>query len=664
MDVNRIIEEYKKSKKLSFYELLCNFSFQIIKIKLPKEEEELYNEVNKFCRLRIPPASNFSAAILVFLFGIIGIVILAFSVGFSISFIFFILLALISFLIYYYPFLKAKLIRNFASSEMMHAIIYMSISLKQVPNLERAVVLVANNLSGEIGKDFKRILAKFLVGESTIKEGLNEIIERWYKEAKEFCEALKLLIAYSENPYSSENLIKEAIRIMHEENFQRMEKYARSLKLPSTIILGLGVILPLLSLTILPLFSIFFPQIFSFTTLVIVFNVILPIILFLVIITLITSRPLTTSFLLIENPLEIKFSNFKINLIFVGILISLILSSLTLPNFISLNYNFEKCVEWANTKFKTKPKDLTLSKEECERLLRDNFTLVFLAISSLFLLFVPISLILIFALRNILLKRKIIEKIESEFPTVLYQTGYYLRAGNPLEIAINKGIERYKKFEIGKLFEKLLSILSYSGNLKESIEKIIKIYPSSIIKNSFEIIIESYKKGYRFAGDTMIIISEYLSNLFKLQAKIEELISDNVNNLKFIITFLMPIIIGTGISLVIILLSLIIKVFFSIGELPTQESTEALPLTGIPFISASTVSSISFGSITFSLGIYLVEMIIISSLLIVGLENGLERYNFLSFLSKTLIISLILYILTVLFSSLILTPMIETIVQV
>ncbi|MEM4772800.1 MAG: hypothetical protein QW648_02200, partial [Nanoarchaeales archaeon] len=503
-----------------------------------------------------------------------------------------------------------------------------------------------------------------LVGESTIKEGLNEIIERWYKEAKEFCEALKLLIAYNENPYSSENLIKEAIRVMHEENFQRMEKYARSLKLPSTIILGLGVILPLLSLTILPLFSIFFPQIFSFTTLVIVFNVILPIILFLVIITLITSRPLTTSFLLIENPLEIKFSNFKINLIFVGILISLILSSLTLPNFISLNYNFEKCVEWANTKFKTKPKDLALSKEECEGLLRDNFTLVFLAISSLFLLFVPISLILIFALRNILLKRKIIEKIESEFPTVLYQTGYYLRAGNPLEIAINKGIERYRKFEIGKLFEKLLSILSYSGNLKESIEKIIKIYPSSIIKNSFEIIIESYKKGYRFAGDTMIIISEYLSNLFKLQAKIEELISDNVNNLKFITTFLMPIIIGTGISLVIILLSLIIKVFFSIGELPAQESTEALPLTGIPFISASTVSSISFGSITFSLGIYLVEMIIISSLLIVGLESGLERYNFLSFLSKTLIISLILYILTVLFSSLILSPMIETIVQV
>ncbi|MEM5830170.1 MAG: hypothetical protein QXL82_01525, partial [Candidatus Aenigmatarchaeota archaeon] len=293
MNVNEIIEEYYKSKKLSFYEKFCNFSYQIFKIKLSKEEEELYEEVNKFCRLRIPPASNFSASIVSFLIGIVLVIFLAFVFNFSIAFISFILVVTISFFVYYYPFLKAKLIRNYASSEMMHAIIYMTISLKQVPNLEKAVYLVATSLKGEIGNDFKRILAKFLVGETTIKEGLNEIIDRWYKEAREFCEALKLLISYSENPYASENLLKEAIRIMHDENFERMERYARSLKLPSTIIMGMGIILPLLSLTILPLFSVFFPQIFSFITLIIIFNVLLPSILFIIIASLITSRPLT-----------------------------------------------------------------------------------------------------------------------------------------------------------------------------------------------------------------------------------------------------------------------------------------------------------------------------------------------------------------------------------
>ncbi|MEM5828242.1 MAG: hypothetical protein QW197_01930 [Candidatus Aenigmatarchaeota archaeon] len=662
MNVNEIIEEYKRSKKLSFYENFCNFSYQIFKIKLSKEEEEIYSEVNKFCRLRIPPASNISAAILTFLFGIFLIIFFAFIFGFSIAFTFFILIVTLSFFVYYYPFLKAKLIRNYASSEMMHAIIYMTISLKQVPNLEKAVYLVATNLKGEIGNDFRRIIAKFLIDKTTIKEGLNEIIDRWYKEAREFCEALKLLISYSENPYASENLLKEAIRIMHDENFERMERYARGLKLPSTILMGLGIILPLLSLTILPLFSVFFPQIFSFTTLIVIFNVLLPAILFIIIAGLITSRPLTTSFLIVENPFEIKFSDLKINLLFVSAIITLILSFLTFPNFLSENQKYQLCAEWANSKFENKPKDLTLTQEECKEILSGNINLIFLALASLFSLILPTTLILIFSLRNILLKRKFVEKVENEFPSVIYQAGYYLKIGNPLEISISKGIERYKKFEISKFFEKVLSVLSISGNLKEAVEKALKDYPSSLIKSAFDIILESYKKGYRFAGETMIIISEYLSNLSKLQAKIEELISDVTSNLKFIVTFLMPLIVGTGIGLVIILLSLLTNVFFAISGMSIENQTESLPI-GLPFISTG-ISFLSFGSITFSLGLYVIEMVIIASILIVGLESGLEKYNLLSFIAKNLLISLVLYSLTVIFGFIILYPMVSSIIQI
>jgi len=661
MDVNQIIEEYKKSKQLSFYEKFCNFAYNIFRLKLSKEEEELYAELNKFSNLRIPPASNFSAAILTFLIGIFFVIISAMFFGSAIGFVSFILISVISFFVYYYPNLKAKLIRNFASSEMMHAIIYMSISLKQVPNLERAVYLAATNLRGEIGKDFRRVLANFFTGQATIKEGLNEIINKWYKEAREFCEALKLLIAYSENPHGSENLIKEAIRIMHDENFERMERYARSLRLPSTILVGLGIILPLLSLTILPLFSIFFPEIFSFMTLVTIFNVLLPSILLVVVVSLISTRPLTSSFLIIKDPFEINVGNLKINLIHVAIAMTILLSIIVFPSFVSMNNTYELCAQWANTKFNEKPSNLNLSEEECKEFLIGNFSLVFLALASLSVLILPISLIIIFSTKEVLLKRKFVEKLESEFPSVIYQTGYYLKIGNPLEVSISKGIEKFKKFEIARFFEKLLSILSYSGNLKEAVEKVLKDYPSSLIKSAFDIILESYKKGYRFAGETMIIISEYLSSLLKLQAKIEELVGDVTSNLKFIVTFLMPIIVGTGISLVIILLSLIVNISFVAGSLSIENQTEALPIS-LPFVSTN-VSMLSFGSITFSLGLYVIEMIIIASLLIVGLESGIEKYNLLSFLGKTLLISFGLYAITVLFGSIILYPMVSGILQ-
>lgn len=661
MDANQIIEEYKKSKQLSLYEKFCIFSYNIFKIRISKEEEDLYAEINKFCNLRIPPASNFSAAILTFILGIFLVFLVGIIFGTATAFMFFILIGLITFFVYYYPNLKAKLIRNFASSEMMHAIIYMSISLKQVPNLERAVYLAATNLSGEIGKDFRKVLAKSLLGETTLKEGLNEIIDRWYKEAKEFCEALKLLMSYAENPYSSENLLKEAIRIMQEENFERMERYARSLKLPSTILLGMGVILPLLSLTILPLFSVFFPEIFSFSTLIIIFNVLLPSILLIVVLGLITSRPLTSSYLITQNPFELKLGNLKLNLLIVSVLITFLLSLLVFPNFVEQNKNYELCARWANSNFKNKPKDLKLSQEECKEVLSQPFPLILSALVGIFVLIFPLSIILVFSLRKLILKKKFLEKLESEFPSVLYQTGYYLKAGNPLEISISKGIERYKKFGISKFFERLLTILSFSGNLKEAVEKVLVEYPSSLIKGAFDIILESYKKGYRFAGETMIVISEYLSNLSKLQAKIEEMIGDVTSNLKFIITFLMPIIVGTAISLVVLLLSLLVNIFFAISGLSFENQTETLPI-GLPFISTS-VTLISFGSITFSLGIYVIEMVLISSLLIVGLESGIEKYNLLSFVGKNLILTFSLYALTVIFGFLILSPMINSIIS-
>ncbi|MEM0480583.1 MAG: hypothetical protein QXQ14_00105 [Candidatus Aenigmatarchaeota archaeon] len=662
MDVNKIIEEYEKSKKLNFYEKFCNFSYNILKFKLSQEELEKFEEVNKFCRLKIYPASNFSASILFFLISFFFLVFLSFFIPFSILFFLFTLFTFISFLIYYYPFLLARIIRSVSSSEIMHAIIYMSISLKQVPNLERAIIFTASNLHGYVGLDFKELASKIVFGQESAKSGLMKIIDKWQKEAKEFGEALKILISYSENPYS-DKMLEEAVRIVHEDTFSKLEKYSRSLKLPSTIILGLGIILPLLSLTILPLFSIFFPSILSFNVLIIIFNILIPILLFSFILTITSSRPLTSSYLLIEDPFKIKIGNYNLNLILVLSFISLLLFLPLFLDFLNSSKNYELCAVWFSTKFSElrKPQELNLNREECLEILQNtNF------LSSAFpliLLILPFSL-LIFKIRKILFIRERTEKIEKEFSSVIFQIGYYLKSGNTLETAIFKGIEKFEKFEIRKFFEKILSNLRVYGNLKEAIfgEKgAIKDYPSTLIKSFFEVIVETYKRGYYFAGEAMLKLSSFLNSLYKLQDKIEELISDVVSNLKFISVFLVPIITGAGISLAIILVSILNSIALKYLEIPISNET-TIPIS-LPFISFSNVVPIYSGSLVFSLGLFVIEIVLISSFLIVSLEKGFEKYYFISSSIKNVLIAIIFYLLTILFSSFLIQPLVSTITQ-
>ena len=658
MDVNEIIKEYEKLKKLNLYEIFCNFSYNIFKIPLSEEEKEKFIETNKFCNLRIPAASNISASIIFFIFSFILLFFLSFFLSAPVLFFLFILLSFLTFLIYYYPFLLSKLIRSSASAEIMHAIIYMCISLRQTPNLERAIFFTARNLHGYVGSDFKRVAGKILLGETTTKEGLMEIIEKWYKEAKEFSEALKILISYSENPRTE--LLEEAIRIVHEETFLKLEKYSRNLKLPSMIILGLGIILPLLTLTILPLFSIFFPAILSLTSLIIIYNLLLPTLLFILILTISTSRPLTTSYLLIENPFEIKIGNVKVNLILLLIVISSLLFFSPFLDFLKNSKNYELCAFWASTKFSEtkKPKELELSREECKNLLIS--TSYFDAILPLILFILPFSILLI-KLRSILNKRERVEKLEKEFSSIMYQIGYYLKMGNTLEISILKGIERFKKFEVRRFFEKIISNLRIYGSLEEAIfgkTGAIKEYPSSLIKGFFEVVVEVYKKGYIFAGEAMIRLSNYLSSLHKLQEKIEETLSEVISNLKFISTFLTPLITAAAIALAIILISILNVVAMKMIETGTTQEV-SIPFISLPFFSITNVSGLYSGSLIFAMGIYILEIVSISSFFIVSLEKGYEKNYLISYIIKSCLLSIIIYTLVIFFASLLIMPLIS-----
>ena len=159
----------------------------------------------------------------------------------------------------------------------------------------------------------------------------------------------------------------------------------------------------------------------------------------------------------------------------------------------------------------------------------------------------------------------------------------------------------------------------------------------------------------------MLLISENLKKLNKLQEKIEEITSDIITNLKFITTFLMPFMLGVIISLSLIISSLFITIA-SRFEMPSSEEIPTLP---IPFLDVKNLSSAALNPAYFvlALGIYVIEIVIISSLIIVGLEKGFDNLSILFFLSKTLIISLLIFLVSVFLSLTIIEGIVSSIIS-
>ncbi|MEM5855212.1 MAG: hypothetical protein QXG39_02270 [Candidatus Aenigmatarchaeota archaeon] len=651
-EVLEIYKEIERKKKKSLYEIFCNFSYNILRIKFNERKMKEEEKIIKFSMLKIPPTSNISAAFLFFIFSTLVAFIISLLFNFSYFFYLLFMIGFFTFSIYYYPYLKVKIVRAQASSEMVHCITYMVISLSQIPNLENAVILAYKNLRGPIKADLGKVLSD-LVSQKifTFEEGLNEVADKWYVEAREFSEALKLLIAYSKNPYQGEKLLDEATSLAVDESYQRMEKYARELKLPTTAIMVLGLILPIIGLTLIPLLTIFLPELLNIIGVFFVYDVFLPTILLILIMFVINGRPLVTSPIELERQfLTFNFLNKQVNILPILLILGLIISMMFIPNIYFHVKNFQLCSAWMNEKFEVekKPEGLKMNIQECEFLINDLTTPALT--TSLFL----ITIVSLFTLPLILYTGKIMEKmkkirrIESELDSILLQISHSLKIGVPFERSILSLSTRSKIFEIEELFkdlkENILLGRSLNSALFDKNTGIVKKYNSVMLTSVFRIIADISSKGSIFLSQALETISKHLKKLSLLQNKIEDLIADNVSTIKFMSFFLNPLVAGVATALGLIIMGILISFSVSLGKItPTEIS--GIPSIGFPMLEVWKTARVSPAIFQLVIGIYLIEISIISGILVVGLETGFDYVVWVNYISKILLISTIIFVI-------------------
>lgn len=612
-------------RRFSLYEKMCNF-FDRAKLSLPKDLEEKFRSEINFCHMKVTPSGVFLTSLILplLIFAILSVI---FYIPGLLSTAMISMLVLLSAVTFYYLFsyttFLTKYFRAKAAAEMSLAITYMSISLKTNANLESAIAFAAQNLTGPLGLDFKKILWDLETGARlSAIDGLDDLSEKWKSENEEFVDAISLLkTAINEPPARMDSNIREAVNRMAEGTKFRMKRYALAMRSPLKLLNSFGILLPMLILIFFPVLVIFVPEIARPELVAFSYMVLLPLVVYLFLRQYFYAKPYSYHQVELKNLEEFKTQ--KRVVLYLSILIAVAFTSY-----------FVYKLSTIQTLFST-----------------EQFIYSFLIIVVLSSSIILHSFLSSF---NNLKRNEDILKIESELPVALFQLSVTSDIGKPIEKNIEDLLPRIKTLKISEMFRRiLLNITTFGMTLESAIfkEKVgaIYSYPSRIISSSFRLIVEISKRGMTFLSLALKSMSEFLKDADEVSNASDEILSETTSDMEIQALVFAPLSAGIVVGLMAIIIYL-----FAFFSQSMQDIETFFTKTGIGDTGASTFQfllnigkQIPFHYFQIIVGVYMIEIVYIIAHFLGELDYGDDEVRKLFGTGKTMLIGIVIYAITV-----------------
>ncbi len=679
-------KEYLKFRQeivpeLSTYEWLCQSLGSIVKLTVSKKDSDEAAKYIEEAHLQIEPwqALTFSVMsfVCVFMLGLISSIGIALIRGISGSsflesfingfpFLYFFLMIILSLFLFYfvkgYPKRLANKWRLKASSQMVPAILYVVVYMRHTSNLEKAIAFASEHLQYPLALDFKKVFYDVEVGRfSTIKESLDNYLERWRFYSTEFIEAFHLIESSLFEPDNSRRIatLEKSLQVVLDGVYDKMLRFTHEVRSPLTNVYMLGVVLPTLGLALLPLASSLLGGLLQWYHVFILFNLIIPFFVFYLTDKVLFLRPggHGESSLLERHPLyeDYKssshyFSAFIICLpFFILGLLPLIFHYTPFPEMIGLqkDYTFNQ---------------LGLSFLGDEKVFGFNeagkgpfgYGALFLG------MFFPLGLAMFFSVaygsktKELIIEREKTNKLEEEFNNSLFQLGTRVGNGVPPELVFGKVAQSSKGLMTEDFFARVNFNISSMGM---SVERAIFdkkrgaliYYPSDLIATSMRVFIESAKKGLNIAAISLMSISQYVKNIQKITERLKDMLAEIVSDMKSNMTFLAPLLAGIVVGLAAMITSILSRL--KIAETLGQGADVGLGNLGsiVNLFNVSEIIPPYF--LQMIVGIYLIQIIFILTRALVTIDSGEDKLETTNKTGKNLEIGILLYFLTALFST-------------
>ena len=643
--------EYKifaggKTRTLAMYEKLAKFFGQYIQFKV-KEQKKL--EIDTIFRsfnfdLTAEDALAFSI-VSFFALLMVGVLLLFISQIFAVCVMGGALAAFFYFQNYPYRLLKIR--RSKVGTEMIMAVLYIVIYMKNISNLESAVRFAAENLEGPLADDLAKLLWDVSVKKyADMIDALSHYLEQWKDYNEAFVDSIYLietsLVQNSEERRL--NMLDQALKRILDGTYETMVHYVNNLRTPVSAIFMLGITLPIMGLVMLPMVGAFMADVINPTTLFVFYDVLLPALVLFLIFQILATRPSAFQQIDIENhpdvPPKNKFWVFgkAVHAAIPAIIVFVLLSSVYVYYWIFYQ---------------------TAAPNENDIL----FSLFFIAALGY-----SIALFCNLATGPRVAIRKNIRSTENDFSYAVFQIGNRLAEGVPAEVAMLKTANTMKGSGITDFIRRIVNNMQKLGlDMKRSIFDptygALIYYPSALIKSVMKIFVESTKESQDVASTSLMHISTYLQSVHRIEEKIQDVLAETISTIKFQTAFIAPLISG----IIVGLTAMILIILSVLGEKITSATSAASLPSTIGGSSPSLGGTMAFGFFQMSstiplpvfqvvVGVYLVEIVIISTILASKIEYGDDRIQMLDSIQRTLFISITVYlivtfIVTIAFSS-------------
>ncbi len=688
----KIFREEALTKILTSYEVFCNFFERILKVKVKEKD---YYELKKSIdtsHLQITPEGAAS-------FGFfISMILVAFGLLLSayfylilkkpelllLSIIIILISVLVSKPLTMIPNTMAARWRLRASNQMVLCILYIVMYMRHTSNLEHAIKFASDHIGNPLALDLRKVFWDIETGRfSTIKQSLDSYLKSWRDYNLEFVESFHLIEGslYEESDERRISMLEKSLDVILNGTYEKMLHYAHELKEPITILHMLGVILPILGLVILPLFGSLlqgssFVKIF---VLFLLYDLLLPILVYFIGINILSKRPTgySESDLISGNDELNKYKNIIIHLgnkeiqfspLFLSFLVFFCIS---LIGFLPLLFGVlgVEDFSFSGLKFIDFKMDNGLSCEVGKPCYGPfGFGAVILSLFFPFGLAVGIGMYYGIRTRKLIKIRNETKKLELEFAGALFQLGNRMGDGVPVELGFGDVAENMSGTPTGDFFSRVnMNIQKLGMSVKEAIfnknNGAIWSYPSSLIESSMKVLIESARKGPLVVSKALISISTYIDRIHQVNERIKDLLSEVISSMKSQISFLTPIIAGIVIGIATMIVGILGRLTTQLSETQIVEGDSA----GVGGGFQGLVQLFEIQNIIPSyylqliVGLYLVEIVIVLTILSNGIENGADDLAKENSIGKNLYRSSILYIIVAVFVTIIFTLLASTI---
>lgn len=574
---------------------------------------------------------------------------------------------------------------------------YMIMSMKLVPNLEKAIEFASEHGHGKIAEDLKKLLWEVKVGiKNSVAEGLDDLAYRWGDVSIELKKGLmKIRASIIESSESKRfQLLDQTMNETLVSVKGKLEDYARTLNQPATVMFYLGILLPLLLIIVLPVGSAFSGSALAQPIyLILIYNIAIPLCCFFFARGIIKKRPPTYNppnipddYPGLPKKNHVRWNQTQINvfiliaiLLFGGIFIGFTLQK-------TLGMTKEKVLEeefgtatpvWECTdrevlQKKNNPGFVCVTQErQFWQDPKNSIVPYFLIFSILISVALSISL---WCYATSVYKRKIqlsTETQEKEFKDALYIIASRLGENKPIEDAFDHTRHFLPKSMVAKdIFGKTVDNIRVLGLTLESAVfdrtyGALKNNPSTIIRSAMRLVVDSVQMGVNVAAKTLISYSMQLRNTDEINRLLSTLIAEITGTLNSMAKFIGPIILGVTTTLHKIVISTLASVASS-GAI--QEMSQSLENIQSGDIGMNLGSISSFGNainvdivgklagattFTIIVAIYLIEIVLIMTYFTTMIEQEnmiLVKHR----IASTLPIAVALFIITIILANLIL----------